>query len=213
MNRVLFISLALVMLPIALGANKLRELEQEFEVQPRQMILLEVPVADLRIETADTNKVQADLLLRCRWSTDDCQARMARVELVSRSTKRRLVLELEGLSGWHNSKIDIEGTITVPRSSPLDVEMGVGELQIRGVEQDLRVDLGVGEVKAWLPGAKLSAVSLDVGVGEAEILGATERVSGRRSFLVGSEVFWDNGEGENHVDLEVGVGQISLWIE
>lgn len=212
MKRLLLSIPLLLTMATGLAAADFAELNRAFEIEAGQKVRLHLPVADLRLEVADGNRVQAELLVRCRWHRD-CGEALSEIDLVSRSTSRRYVVELEGLSHWESAKIEVEGTVVVPRTADLELEIGVGDLKVYGVERNLRVDVGVGKVKIWQPPAAVRAISLEVNVGEAAILGGAEDASDRRSFLVGSEVFWDKGPGEARIEVEVGVGEVSLWLE
>jgi hypothetical protein len=212
MKRLLLSIPLLLAMATGLAAADFAELNRDFEIEAGQKVRLHLPVADLRLEVGDGNRVQADLLVRCRWHRH-CGEALSEIDLVSSSTSRRYVVELEGLSRWESAKIEVEGTVVVPRTADLELEIGVGDLKVYGVERNLRVDVGVGKVKIWQPPAAVRAVSLEVNVGEAAILGGAEDASDRRSFLVGSEVFWDKGPGEARIEVEVGVGEVSLWLE
>ena len=91
--------------------------------------------------------------------------------------------------------------------------MGVGELTIEGLEADVSADLGVGELTIRMNPAMVGSVSLDAGVGEAKLYGAGTAVKGRRSMLVGSEVFWDEGPGAARLRADVGVGEATVFLE
>lgn len=212
MRPTLSFALLLAVASVAHGTER-RELSQEIEVKAGQTVRLEIPVAEIRIEAVDGPRMRADLTLECRWSRVDCRQALNQVEFEVRSKERRLRLELEGLPQWHKSNLAIEGTLEVPRSAPLEVDIGVGELEISGAEGDLWIDMGVGKVEAWLPQGAVGSVSLDVGVGEAELFGADARIEGRRSLLVGSEVYWDDGPGESRIRIDLGVGEINLRLE
>lgn len=194
------------------AADGLGELTRTFETEAGQKVRLQLPVADLRLEVADGNQVQADLLVSCRWQ-QKCADILSEIELVSSSTAQRFVVELKGLSQWQSAKVEVEGTLIVPRSADLELDIGVGDVKVHGVVNDLRIDMGVGKVKIWQPVASVKDVSLEVKVGEATLFGVAEGVSDRRSFLVGSEVLWDQGQGEARIEVEVDVGEVTLWLE
>jgi hypothetical protein len=212
MKRLLLSIPLLLAMVSGVAADDFGELTKTFEIEAGQKVRLQLQVADLRLEVADGNQVKADLVVRCRWH-QKCDDVLADVDLVSSSTSRRFVVELQGLSHWQSARVEVEGTLVVPRTSDLEVEIGVGKVKIYGVERNLRVNLGVGKVKIWQPPAAVKAITLEVGVGEATILSATENVPNRRSFLVGSEVFWDQGPGEARIEVDVGVGEVSLWLD
>ena len=96
---------------------------------------------------------------------------------------------------------------------PLEIDLGMGSLEISGPESDLWVDMGVGKVEAWLPRETVGLVSLNVGVGKAELFGAGPRVESRRSFLVGGEAYWDDGPGRARIHIDLGVGEIAVRLE
>lgn len=206
-------SLLLTLLPTTLAGSEVRDISRKFEIADGQRLRLEIPVGDIEIEASDRTQVEVELTVRCRWSLADCRHAVEQIELAERSTAKRLTVELSGLSRWRGTTLDIEGTILVPHSTPLDVEMGVAELDVTGVEQDLRIEIGVGQVRVWMSEERIGRALLDVGVGEVELLGAPRRASARRSFLVGNEVHWDDGPGQARVDIEVGVGEITLWLD
>ena len=194
-------------------AVEVRDLEGTFKVEPGQTVRIDISVAELEIEAADREDVAVELTVRCRWSLNECENAIEDLEIASRSSSRRLTLEVTGQKRWHSSLMELEGTILIPRSSPLEVKMGVADLAITGVEKDMRVDLGVGKVWVRAPEEKLEEVFIDVGVGQVKLSGPNARLDGRRSFLVGTEVHWNEGAGKAEFDIEVGVGEVTVRLE
>ncbi len=215
MRRKILIALAGCLLATAAWAGqRSKEISTSFGVQAGQAVRLDLSVGEIRIQGADIDRVEAELQVECRWGSDeDCERLLEKVELESRSTERRRIVEVVSDSSWRKTKLEIEGDFRVPRGAALEVDMGVGELEVEGVERDLIVDLGVGEVMIRMPASKVGSVGLDAGVGEAELIGSGGRIEGRRSLLVGSEIYWDEGEGQARVRVDVGVGEITVWLE
>ena len=215
MRRWMVLLIAAAALATAAHAgSKAREISRSFMLEGDQTLRFDLSVGEMTFEGADVDKVQADLRIECRWGSDeDCERLLEKVELDSRTTSRRLVIEIVSDSSWRKTKLEIEGTFRVPRGVALEVDMGVGELTIEGVTADLSADLGVGELSIRIPAVNVRSVGLDAGVGEAKLLGAGTFVAGRRSMLVGSEVFWDDGEGEARVRADVGVGEVTVYLE
>ena len=200
--------------PATHAGDKAREISRTFALEAGQTLRLDLSVGEMRIEGADVDKVEAELRIECRWGNDeDCERLLEKVDLDSRTTSRRLIIEIESDSSWRKTKLEIEGEFRVPRGVTLEVDMGVGDLTIEGVETDLSADLGCGELSIRIPAAKVRSVAIDAGVGEAKLLGAGTFVKGRRSMLVGSEVFWDQGKGEARVRADVGVGEATVYLE
>ena len=215
MRRFVILLVAAAMLaPAAWAGSKARELKRSFSLEADQAVRLDLSVGEIRVEGADIETIEAELRIECRWGDDeDCDRLLEKVELEARSTSRRLIVEIVSDSSWRKTKLEIEGDFRVPRGATLEVDMGVGELDIEGVTGDLSADLGVGELSIRVPAAAVRSVGLDAGVGEAKLLGAGTFVEGRRSMLVGSEVFWDHGEGEARVRADVGVGEVTVYLE
>lgn len=212
LSLVLLLALPLAA-PAAAAADDRKELRESFALESGQAVRLELQVAELRVEGGDGDRVRAELSARCKWGGSDCKEALEALRLVSRGDRRRLVLELEGHTRWSKAKLEVEGTLIVPRGAETEIDLGVGTVEVKGLTGDQRIDLGVGEVKLWLASAAVRSVTLDAGVGDASIFGAGEPVEGRRPLLVGSEVYWDKGGGSSRVIVDVGVGEISVWLE
>ncbi len=196
------------------AGSKAREISRTFPIEAGQTLRLDLSVGEILIEGADIDKIEVELRIECRWGDDDdCARLLEKVDLESRTTARRQVLEIVSDSSWRKTKLEIEGEFRVPRGTSLEVDMGVGELTIEGVAADIAADLGVGELTIRIPAAAVGSVGLDAGVGEAKLHGAGAFIEGRRSMLVGSEVYWAEGEGEARVRADVGVGEATVYLE
>jgi hypothetical protein len=207
-----FALLALAASTVALGGDY-RDIAASHELAEGQSVYIDFNAGSLDIETNSENRVDVELEVECKWRSDDCEDLLDEVEVDWRSSDRRLVLRIEGLSSWRRAKVEFDATIRVPATAALTVEMGAGSLAIEERANDLRVDMGAGEVRVWMDEAAVDSVSLDVGVGDAQLRGESERVSGRRSMLIGSEIYWDDGPGDAIVDIELGVGEAVVYLE
>ena len=203
-----------VLASAAHAGSKAREISRSFPLERGHTLRLDLSVGEIRVTAADVREVEVELRIKCRWgSEEDCGRLLDKVELESRTTSQRRIIELVSDSSWRKTKLEVEGEFRLPRGASLEVDMGVGELTIEGVTADLSADLGVGELSIHIPAAAVRSVGLDAGVGEAKLLGAGKFVEGRRSMLVGSEVFWDEGGGEARVRADVGVGEVTVYLE
>jgi hypothetical protein len=198
--------------PVA-GSDNIREITRSFPVEGREAVRLDLSVAELRISGSSSQTVEIQLTATCKRE-HECAEILGNLDLESSGSGRTLRIDLLGYPKWGKGRVELEGEILVPRALELGVELGVGEIEMKNLEGDLRVELGVGEINAWIDRGKTHSVTLDAGVGEVELYGTEEeRVEGRRSMLVGSETHWDAGPGEARIFLEVGVGEISVWME
>ena len=118
---------------VAHAGSKAREISRSFSLEGDQILRLDLSVGEMRIEGADIDKVEANLRIECRWGNDDdCDRLLDKVNLESRTTSRRRIIEIVSDSSWRKTKLEIEGDFRVPRGVTLEVDMGVGELTIEG---------------------------------------------------------------------------------
>ena len=208
-------TLALLVLGTAslAAADEYRELSGSHQLGANQTVHVDFHSGDLEIEAASTDRVEIEVGIECKWNRRDCEDLLDEIEIKWRSTERRLHLEVEGISAWRLARIEIEATIKLPARADLFVEMAAGRLGIDGMTNDVRVDMGAGELRVWMQESAVEGVTIDVGVGDAKFRGKSEYISGRRSMLIGSEVYWDDGPGRARVDIELGAGDATVWLD
>jgi hypothetical protein len=183
-----------------------------YPVTAKHRIRLEFPVGELKVVATDEPHVRFDLKVRCRNSSDErCEEMANRLILDSDDTGGTLNLKLHKFPHWNNHGMTVIGQLWVPRTLAVDIEMGVGELDIAGLEGDIDVDLGVGDADIRASRSQASHVSVETGIGDAEIRGGG---SGTRSRgFIGSHAMWTDGDGRSAVHLHVGVGDATVRLE
>ena len=108
-----------------------------FPVTAKHRVHLEFPVGELRVIPSDEARVRFDLRVRCKGRSDDrCEELANRLVLESDDTGGTLHLKLEKHPKWHTKGLTVIGELHVPRALAVDVEMGVGELDIEGLDID-----------------------------------------------------------------------------
>ena len=197
----------------AATADDYREIEASHPLAAGQSVHVDFHAGDLEIEAGAGDKVEIEMEIECEWNRSDCEDLLDEVEVAWRSSKRRLYLDVEGITSWRRTRVDFSGTIKVPASAELSIDMTAGRLRIDGPQSDLRVDMGAGELKIWMPESAVEGVAIDVGVGDATLRGAKSFVSGERKMLIGSEVYWDDGPGTARIDVELGAGEATVWLD
>lgn len=212
MQRSLLALLAVTLLPCAVVAGELRDINQTFSIGEQTGVRIDIPVAELEVLGSNGDSIEIEFTASCKRD-HDCKDVLDQLEFETHGSRNTLRIDLVGYPKWGKGRVELEGSIRIPRRLEVEVELGVGELEIKELSGDLRAELGVGEINAWVDKGTVRTVTLDAGVGEVELYGAGTRLEGRRSMLVGSEAFWDEGPGEARIFLEVGVGEISVWME
>jgi len=183
-----------------------------YTVTATHRIRLEFPVGQLKVIPSDGSTVRFDLKVRCRGnSNESCEEMANHLILDSDDSGGTLHLKLHKYPQWNNHGMTVIGELAVPRALAVDIEMGVGELDIYGLEGDLDVDLGDGEADIRASRAQAGHVSVDTGIGDAEIRGGG---SGTRSRgFIGSHAMWSDSDGRSAVRLHVGVGDATVRLE
>ncbi len=105
--------------------------------------------------------------------------------------------------------LQLNWTVKMPLVARLDVELGVGEISGEIDTTDMNIELGIGAVDLELYG-DYRLIEMDVGVGATEIRGA-RNVNNNRMMVTSNSS--SESEGTAKVNVEVGVGDISITIK
>ena len=191
------------------GTTDVRTLTADVSAAGADLVSIEAPVGEFRVEGAATSTVAVRVAVRCEKPVKpECRRRAAGIELAAGADGDRIVVDLRGWPKGGNAGLSLSLHVTMPRDLPLAGEFGVGELDVRGLEAGARLELGVGEMNVELPADSIRRADLEVGVGEASLLVGGRRIEGK-GFL-GREIDWTSGRGRHVVDAEVGVGEIEV---
>jgi hypothetical protein len=182
-----------------------------FKVGPDHRVRFDFPVGQLHVRATDGDEVRVQLQVRCRrGSTEECQRKTRKLRLEHTDEAGRLTLKVEGYPKFDTKGFTLEALVMVPARLALNVDMGVGELEVDGMSGDLRVELGVGEATIVAPRENARAVNVDVGIGDASLRTNGHRANSRG--WLGRDVRWSEGTGTSRIDLSVGVGEGSVTL-
>ena len=177
-------------------------------------IRLVLPIGEVEVRGDGGSEIRADLELRCRRRRDDCEDRASRVFLDSTREGERVTLAVRGYPKLMRSEsLELRGVIHVPADLRLAIDMRIGELRVVDVHTDVRVDMGVGEVRMNLPAASVHGVKLGSGVGDASLRAPQGRIEAERSLLIGAKLDWRDGTGAANVDVDLGVGEVTVDLD
>jgi len=101
--------------------------------------------------------------------------------------------------------VDIRGL-----SGQLTVDIGVGDLDAEGVSGDLNIDIGVGEASVRAAAADYGSVDGSGGVGDARLTVRGKKISS--SGFVGKSAEW-TGDGAHVIEISVGVGDAEVTLD
>lgn len=169
-------------------------------------VRVDFPVGGLRVEATDDARVTFDVIARCRsWNRRHCEDRIRRIQVESDEVAGELRITVKGYPKMNSGNLSLRGVLKLPRDLALKVSMGVGELEIRDVEGDMDVDLGVGEASIHTTDRAVRSVDVSTGVGDADVYARGGHV--RRHGFISSTASWDEGRGHQSINLSVGVGE------
>lgn len=180
-----------------------------------QAVLVNFSIGELHISSADTSQVRTELTVRCRdLSTERCDSYRERLQLVAETKGDQVAVRLAGLSVRKMRKLEVDGRIVVPRWAPLEVRMGIGELNIDvSGEANLDVGMRIGDLKIHVAEQQVSTVDLSVGIGDAGIRGQGVDVETKRRRLLGARARWESGTGDAHIAAHLGIGDVGVVLK
>lgn len=119
------------------------------------------------------------------------------------------IRERRGVLTISFSENNVESTwhVTLPAVAKLDVDLGVGLVDVKVGATAVNIDLGVGDAKVEGLISEAGAVSANVGVGSATIRGAHD-VKTKRAIV--AETTSGRGDGEYPISIDIGVGDAGI---
>ena len=174
-------------------------------------IHIDLPVGEVEVTGTSESEVDAHLDLVCDHDSSRCREAAQKVRFVYDTTGDELRLRVRDWPKGKMKGLHVRARISVPRALSLRAELGVGELTVKGIENDLIADLGVGEVNVTLAESAVGSVSVDTGIGEASIYAGGRRYESAGLFV--REVNWKKGTGRARVEVDCGVGEVSVSLK
>ncbi|MEX2469636.1 MAG: hypothetical protein WD396_07770 [Pseudohongiellaceae bacterium] len=161
---------------------------------------LEMAVGEMDIEVYDGDTIELDIeiIAERRWfslrrgNVDD-------VQLTRRERGETLYL------GIDEDNLDQTWHVRLPAHLAVDLDVGVGDIQIDDFSNSLVLELGVGAVEVNVVSTDYAEITATAGVGDAVIRGFGGGTDNERSLLVGADAFYA-GDGQHRIEIEVGVG-------
>jgi hypothetical protein len=101
--------------------------------------------------------------------------------------------------------IDIRGP-----ASRIEIDAGVGDVRIDAAGGDIAIDIGVGDVQVRAPAASYAGAEGSCGVGDVRMTVAGERIES--GGFVGTSASW-KGSGGGRIQVSAGVGDTVITLE
>ncbi len=209
--------------------GRIRDISKQWPGADIQKLELRGNVGDIRISAGDGDEIRLELRIEGKrdgsWFGRSREGDPYGVELTEDIRGGTLLLDLRG----DRDHMEEKWTLQVPARLAARVELGVGEMHIRGLSGGVRLRVGVGEINAELPEGDVDAevsvgdarvrtnsksygrVSLEASVGDTHLELPNHTVRYPKPAGAGNRISLD-GNGKDRIRVETGVGDAHLII-
>ncbi|MCG8416163.1 MAG: hypothetical protein MI746_18245 [Pseudomonadales bacterium] len=185
---------------LSVTAASSKRIERSIDASDLTHIDFEISVAEIDIQVYDGDIIELDIYLRedrgwwpfGRADIDDIDLQ---VERGSTSLDLRL----------DEDDIQQDWRVRLPAHLAVSMEVGVGEIDLDGLENDLLMELGVGSLQVNVADIDFESVRVSTGVGDSSLRGFGDDTDNERNFVGADSHYF--GDGEFEIDVEVGVGE------
>ncbi len=191
-------------------AEEVRTITQNFDASALESLYVDFPIGELKVEGTSSERIMVEIVIKCTRSRslDACIDRAEDISLESRERSDDLNLSIEGFSKWRSRGMNIEMKVLVPEALDVRIDMSIGELEMKQLFGNVNVDMGIGEVSLQSSEEMVGRVSLDTGIGESSL--STHRGKSSSAGLFTREIAWTEGNGDSEIQIELGIGEISV---
>jgi len=181
-----------------------------FDLEGARRIRIEFPVGSFTLEGDDGQTVRVLVRVSCKGTEfADCRAEARRIRIDHSVGGGAFRLEFSGVhKDWSGHHVTVEARVLVPRQLAAELNMGVGKAEVTGMHRDLDIEMGVGELSVRGEESKYRDVEAESGVGDASI--ETRRGRVRERGFIGHSARWNDGGGTSFIRAHVGVGQATV---
>ena len=192
----------------SVSAREVRSFDRDFDASGLDQLRLDIPVGELEIEGTSGDRIEVEVRIECNFRKLKCRDLAGDIDLVASTFGDEIALELDGLKKWRSLGMSFEIQVKAPARMELEVDLGVGRIDIQGFNNDITVDQGVGELNVTMAESRVDFVDIDAGLGEANFSYAGGRLAA--SGIFGNDLRWNEGNGTARVRLDLGVGEVEL---
>jgi hypothetical protein len=195
----------------AAARETVRSFSKQLPTGGIQLVDLDFSVGEVAVEAWDGGAVQLDVQLQCRRDTSSCRNAAQRVRLVYSTEADKLHIEMKDWPKISGHGLEAKIEVKMPRSLALDADLGVGEMRLVGFTNNVKANLGVGELTLTLPESAVASVRADTGVGESNLTAGGHHYESAGLFT--RELRWDKGTGSAKIWADCGVGEINVRLQ
>ncbi|WMN59008.1 hypothetical protein NI389_12370 [Pseudoalteromonas xiamenensis] len=181
-------------------ADEQRSISKTFSQGSSHELAIEFPVGQLDIQTTEGENIEINVVLKPK--TDDSwfskNVELDTIEIESKQRGSELYLTID------NDEIQQEWSVKVPKSMALDIELGVGNVEVESLANSADIEVGVGKVRINSHEDDFRSIALESGVGKSHIKGFENNIEYTKN-MVSSDMKY-RGQGKYTIKVEIGVG-------
>jgi len=191
-------------------------------------------VGEIHLEVGTSDEIIVDVELEPEdGAGDEVDELIDGAELEVSQRSGRIQFEISFPDGRNRDDDDLDviekWRVRVPERLAAVLKMGVGEVEVEGIEGGVDTTVGVGEITVDVPAgtvrlkssvgevtvrhraAEVGRVDLDTNVGDVSLRVEDEFIEPERSLFVGSRLTWD-GKGDDDINVTVNIGEIDVSV-
>ncbi|QFU23982.1 hypothetical protein FM038_018655 [Shewanella eurypsychrophilus] len=206
LSSIMVVSAAFSSLAVtAASADTTKTLSQTF-AYTGQEVLLDMDIGSAKFIATDEQEIRIEVLVtpsESNWFSLWGSADVEDIELDVVESSSEIELKVT-----EQDDVKQEWVVYLPRQAALNLNVGIGQIEVSNMENNIDIDLGVGHAEINHE-ILYRSVSLESGVGEVEVNLQGQSVEVSRSFVMQS---YHNEEqtGFGQLNVNVGVGQIDV---
>ena len=213
---------------IAQGLNSTRDANGIDEIN------ITARVGEIHLEVGTSDEIIVDVELEPEdGAGGEVDELIDGAELEVSQRSGRIQFEISFPDGRNRDDDDLDviekWRVRVPERLAAVLKMGVGEVEVEGIEGGVDTTVGVGEITVDVPAgtvrlkssvgevtvrhraADVGRVDLDTNVGDVSLRVEDEFIEPERSLFVGSRLTWD-GKGDDDINVTVNIGEIDVSV-
>ena len=206
LSSIMVVSAAFSSLAVtAASADTTKTLSQTF-AYTGQEVLLDMEIGSAKFIATDEQEIRIEVLVtpsESNWFSLWGSADVEDIELDVVESSSEIELKVT-----EQDDVKQEWVVYLPRQAALNLNVGIGQIEVSNMENNIDIDLGVGHAEINHE-ILYRSVSLESGVGEVEVNLQGQSVEVSRNFVMQS---YHNEEqtGFGQLNVNVGVGQIDV---
>lgn len=188
----------------SLSADSSKKISRTIDAASLGSVEIEAAVAEMEIEFYEGDVIELEIEIESdghwlAWRRGDVDD----VELEVRTTENKIYL------GILDKRVEQHWRVKMPAKLAMGIEVGVGDIELKGFSNNLQMDVGVGEVRVDIADTDYAMIRASAGVGDTAIKGFPgQQVDNERSFI--SSDSYHYGDGDLEIEIDVGVGDVQV---